>query len=313
METYFVTTAYVGVILIKSVSVLIWWHWYIVFASVISCLSLFFPGCPQSSSRTWCRCSPPLQNSCRCWVLQCSGKHCPRVVKRRTSLSWTATLPLCCSLRCSRFKARTQNRKDKGAWPNSFCVFLRPDQRTTCPICALSSSAAWRFGRLTVRLRRSCTPFRLSTASSHIAQNASLQVMMTPQLSACLRLKYDTPPPSPPDHVILLSKKLVDWLRYASIMQVGGASSGGFFSGSRSRQVSTLHVVRNQWVSKSVTCLCVISRRPSQSWTGRCRGISSRCCAWGRDSLRTSGWTSIPSLCCATGFSPTAGFPTTAW
>uniref|UniRef100_A0A1A8SFL2 Adaptor-related protein complex 5, zeta 1 subunit n=1 Tax=Nothobranchius rachovii TaxID=451742 RepID=A0A1A8SFL2_9TELE len=38
------------------------------------------------------------------------------------------------------------------------------------------------------------------------------------------------------DHVTLLSKKLVDWLRYASIVQGGGASSGGFFTGPRSRQ-----------------------------------------------------------------------------
>uniref|UniRef100_A0A8C9XWH8 Adaptor related protein complex 5 subunit zeta 1 n=1 Tax=Sander lucioperca TaxID=283035 RepID=A0A8C9XWH8_SANLU len=40
------------------------------------------------------------------------------------------------------------------------------------------------------------------------------------------------------DHVTLLNKKLVDWLRYASITQGGGASSGGFFTGPRSRQVS---------------------------------------------------------------------------
>lgn len=39
------------------------------------------------------------------------------------------------------------------------------------------------------------------------------------------------------DHVILLSKKFVDWLRYASITQGGGATTGGFFAGPRSRQV----------------------------------------------------------------------------
>lgn len=38
----------------------------------------------------------------------------------------------------------------------------------------------------------------------------------------------------------LLSKKLVDWLRYASITQGGGACSAGFFTGSRSRQVRSL-------------------------------------------------------------------------
>lgn len=40
----------------------------------------------------------------------------------------------------------------------------------------------------------------------------------------------------------LLSKKLVDWLRYASITQGGGASSGGFFTGPRSRQVQNFHI-----------------------------------------------------------------------
>uniref|UniRef100_A0A3Q2UAJ3 Adaptor related protein complex 5 subunit zeta 1 n=1 Tax=Fundulus heteroclitus TaxID=8078 RepID=A0A3Q2UAJ3_FUNHE len=38
------------------------------------------------------------------------------------------------------------------------------------------------------------------------------------------------------EHVTAVSKKLVDWLRYASIVQGGGASSGGFFTGPRSRQ-----------------------------------------------------------------------------
>lgn len=38
-----------------------------------------------------------------------------------------------------------------------------------------------------------------------------------------------------------MSKKLVDWLRYASITQGGGAPSGGFFTGTRSRQVINPH------------------------------------------------------------------------
>uniref|UniRef100_A0A3P9Q063 Adaptor related protein complex 5 subunit zeta 1 n=1 Tax=Poecilia reticulata TaxID=8081 RepID=A0A3P9Q063_POERE len=42
------------------------------------------------------------------------------------------------------------------------------------------------------------------------------------------------------EHVTILSKKFVDWLRYASIVQGGGASSGGFFTGPRSRQVTEL-------------------------------------------------------------------------
>lgn len=44
--------------------------------------------------------------------------------------------------------------------------------------------------------------------------------------------------PSPPaDQTNLLSKRLVDWLRYASIQQ-GLPYSGGFFSTPRTRQVS---------------------------------------------------------------------------
>ncbi|MEQ2278069.1 hypothetical protein XENORESO_012213 [Xenotaenia resolanae] len=65
------------------------------------------------------------------------------------------------------------------------------------------------------------------------------------------------------EHVIILSKKLVDWLRYASIVQGGGASSGGFFIG---------------------PSLCL-----PQSWMGRCQGTSSLCSAWDKDSQRTNG------------------------
>lgn len=53
----------------------------------------------------------------------------------------------------------------------------------------------------------------------------------------CL-LRYLTDSLFPADHVTLLSKKFVDWLRYASITQGGAATSGGFFAGPRSRQVS---------------------------------------------------------------------------
>lgn len=45
-----------------------------------------------------------------------------------------------------------------------------------------------------------------------------------------------------PDQVNLVSRKLADWLRYASIHQGVSMSSGGFFTGPRSRQVQH-HVV----------------------------------------------------------------------
>lgn len=40
-----------------------------------------------------------------------------------------------------------------------------------------------------------------------------------------------------PDQVNLVSRKMVDWLRYASMQQGASVSSGGFFSGQRARQV----------------------------------------------------------------------------
>uniref|UniRef100_A0A8C1ES97 Adaptor related protein complex 5 subunit zeta 1 n=1 Tax=Cyprinus carpio carpio TaxID=630221 RepID=A0A8C1ES97_CYPCA len=42
------------------------------------------------------------------------------------------------------------------------------------------------------------------------------------------------------DQVNLVSRKLVDWLRYASMQQGASMSSGGFFSGPRTRQVGHL-------------------------------------------------------------------------
>lgn len=54
-----------------------------------------------------------------------------------------------------------------------------------------------------------------------------------------------------------LSKKFVDWLRYASITQGGGASSGGFFTGPRSRQVSWICM----FSSSSVTFLLIVCAR----------------------------------------------------
>ncbi|XP_041863698.1 AP-5 complex subunit zeta-1 isoform X2 [Melanotaenia boesemani] len=59
------------------------------------------------------------------------------------------------------------------------------------------------------------------------------------------------------DHVTLLSKKLVDWLRYASIMQGGGASTGGFFTGSRSRQPVPIAELDGTTSGDFFTVLCV--------------------------------------------------------
>lgn len=74
------------------------------------------------------------------------------------------------------------------------------------------------------------------------------------------------------DHVTLLSKKLVDWLRYASITQGGGASSGGFFTGPRLRQVGNLHYTVILQVFSCFSQLFVLCVRfPSAdacSWAG---------------------------------------------
>lgn len=79
------------------------------------------------------------------------------------------------------------------------------------------------------------------------------------------------------DHVTLLSKKLVDWLRYASITQGGGASSGGFFTGPRSRQVRNLH--------SHLTLVCKACRVFS--------AVSTMClcvCVPSADACRRAGW-----------------------
>ena len=44
------------------------------------------------------------------------------------------------------------------------------------------------------------------------------------------------------DHINLVNRKLVDWLRYASVQQGASMSSGGFFTGPRSRQVITREI-----------------------------------------------------------------------
>ncbi|KAM6957856.1 AP-5 complex subunit zeta-1 [Aplochiton taeniatus] len=59
------------------------------------------------------------------------------------------------------------------------------------------------------------------------------------------------------DQVTLLSKKLVDWLRYASVQQGGGASSGGFFAGSRSRQPGPTAELDGSVSGDFFTVLCV--------------------------------------------------------
>ncbi|XP_073351392.1 AP-5 complex subunit zeta-1 isoform X1 [Pagrus major] len=68
------------------------------------------------------------------------------------------------------------------------------------------------------------------------------------------------------DHVTLLSKKLVDWLRYASITQGGGASSGGFFTGPRSRQPVPIAELDGTVSGDFFTVLCVGQGFTDDQW-----------------------------------------------
>lgn len=68
------------------------------------------------------------------------------------------------------------------------------------------------------------------------------------------------------DHVTLLSKKLVDWLRYASITQGGSASSGGFFTGPRSRQPVPIAELDGTVSGDFFTVLCVCQSFTDDQW-----------------------------------------------
>ncbi|XP_042248377.1 AP-5 complex subunit zeta-1 isoform X1 [Thunnus maccoyii] len=70
------------------------------------------------------------------------------------------------------------------------------------------------------------------------------------------------------DHMTLLSKKLVDWLRYASITQGGGASSGGFFTGPRSRQFQPVPIAELDGTVSGdfFTVLCVGQGFTEDQW-----------------------------------------------
>ncbi|KAM9345581.1 AP-5 complex subunit zeta-1 [Symphorus nematophorus] len=68
------------------------------------------------------------------------------------------------------------------------------------------------------------------------------------------------------DHVTLLSKKLVDWLRYASITQGCGASSGGFFTGPRSRQPVPIAELDGSVSGDFFTVLCVGQGFTDDQW-----------------------------------------------
>ncbi|XP_052406342.1 AP-5 complex subunit zeta-1 isoform X2 [Carassius gibelio] len=68
------------------------------------------------------------------------------------------------------------------------------------------------------------------------------------------------------DQVNLVSRKLVDWLRYASMQQGASMSSGGFFSGSRTRQPAPLTEVDGVVMGNFFTVLCVGQSYTEDQW-----------------------------------------------
>uniref|UniRef100_A0A6Q2WZ71 Adaptor related protein complex 5 subunit zeta 1 n=1 Tax=Esox lucius TaxID=8010 RepID=A0A6Q2WZ71_ESOLU len=67
------------------------------------------------------------------------------------------------------------------------------------------------------------------------------------------------------DHVIFLSKKLVEWLRYASLQQ-GMSSSGGFFASPRIRQPGTVAELDGCVCGDFFTVLCVSPSFSEDQW-----------------------------------------------
>ncbi|XP_048048493.1 AP-5 complex subunit zeta-1 isoform X2 [Megalobrama amblycephala] len=68
------------------------------------------------------------------------------------------------------------------------------------------------------------------------------------------------------DQVNLVSRKLVDWLRYASMQQGASMSSGGFFSGPRTRQPAPLMEVDGVVTGDFFTVLCVGQSYTEDQW-----------------------------------------------
>ncbi|XP_032443442.1 AP-5 complex subunit zeta-1 isoform X1 [Xiphophorus hellerii] len=84
-----------------------------------------------------------------------------------------------------------------------------------------------------------------------------------PVLNSILRL---SPESLTEEHVTILSKKFVDWLRYASILQGGGASLGGFFTGPRSRQPLPTAELDGSVSGDFFTVLCVGQGFTEDQW-----------------------------------------------
>lgn len=178
-----------------------------------------------------------------------------------------------------------------------FATLITDSQRVRVP-CSHTPCPSWTVSSLTA-----------PTLLLKVTFYNGVEVENSRWWSATLKFFFSLPPFFALDHVTFMSKKFVDWLRYASITQGSGASSGGFFTGPRSRQVSWICTFSSPFFLLIVCVHASVSHHPSPSWMGQCRGISSLSSAWARASPRTSGWMSTPSPCFATGFSLITLFP----
>ncbi|XP_068605497.1 AP-5 complex subunit zeta-1 [Brachionichthys hirsutus] len=108
-----------------------------------------------------------------------------------------------------------------------------------------------------------CTRLLRSLESRQSEGSAHLFTHTLPILNTVLT---HSPESLTDDHVTLLSKKLVDWLRYASITQGGGASSSGFFTGPRSRQPAPIAELDGTVSGDFFTVLCVGQGFTDDQW-----------------------------------------------
>ncbi|XP_023687441.1 AP-5 complex subunit zeta-1 isoform X1 [Paramormyrops kingsleyae] len=84
-----------------------------------------------------------------------------------------------------------------------------------------------------------------------------------PILSAAIRSSPDV---LMEDHVNLVNRKLVDWLRYASNQQGASMSTGGFFMGPRARQPAPMNEVDGAVAGDFFTVLCVGQSYTEDQW-----------------------------------------------
>ncbi|XP_067088922.1 AP-5 complex subunit zeta-1 isoform X2 [Osmerus mordax] len=102
---------------------------------------------------------------------------------------------------------------------------------------------------------------RPSDGSSHTLMHSHTHTL--PLLNAIITY---SPESLTEDHVTLLSKKMVDWLRYATAQQGTVVSSGGFFTGPRSRQPGPIAELDGSVSGDFFTVLCVSQAFSEDQW-----------------------------------------------